>query len=131
MQIVGLSATVPNAGQFAQWLRAELFRADFRPVHLKEYVKCGREILVPVAQTAGSSHVPRIVSMLAQPNSGGAPVVDATCVRTLPPPLTGDDDHLHLLTLEAARDHSVLVFCATKVSIPPKINCNQMYICLK
>ena len=36
MQLLGLSATIPNAQELAAWLNAELVESDYRPVHLKE-----------------------------------------------------------------------------------------------
>ena len=37
-QILGLSATINNAGDIAEWLNAELVRSDYRPVKLYEGV---------------------------------------------------------------------------------------------
>lgn len=41
MQILGLSATVPNAKEISQWLKADLVVSDYRPVKLKEGVFLG------------------------------------------------------------------------------------------
>ncbi|MEK6970695.1 MAG: DEAD/DEAH box helicase [archaeon] len=38
LQIVALSATIPNADELAVWLKAELVESDYRPVPLKEGV---------------------------------------------------------------------------------------------
>lgn len=38
LQIIGLSATIPNAEQLAEWLNAELVLSEWRPVRLKEGV---------------------------------------------------------------------------------------------
>jgi len=42
--ILGLSATIPNAGELAEWLDAKLVESDFRPVQLKEGVFFNNEI---------------------------------------------------------------------------------------
>lgn len=40
MQILGLSATIPNAKELAEWLGAKLVQSDYRPIKLKEGVFC-------------------------------------------------------------------------------------------
>ncbi|MFS8003152.1 putative DNA-directed DNA polymerase [Helianthus anomalus] len=44
LQIVGMSATLPNVGAVADWLQAALYQTDFRPVPLEEYIKVGNSI---------------------------------------------------------------------------------------
>ena len=39
LQIIGMSATMPNAAQVASWLDAELLEDDFRPVPVYKYLK--------------------------------------------------------------------------------------------
>uniref|UniRef100_A0A6I8P2U6 DNA polymerase theta n=1 Tax=Ornithorhynchus anatinus TaxID=9258 RepID=A0A6I8P2U6_ORNAN len=89
VQIVGMSATLPNLGLLASWLNAELYQTDFRPVPLLERVKIG-----------------------------GA-VYDASLklVREFQPVLRvkGDEDHVVSLCYEVIHQgHSVLVFCPSK-----------------
>ncbi|HLC92801.1 MAG TPA: DEAD/DEAH box helicase [archaeon] len=38
MQVLGLSATIPNAKELAKWLSAQLVESDYRPVKLREGV---------------------------------------------------------------------------------------------
>ncbi|CDJ42257.1 DNA polymerase theta, putative [Eimeria tenella] len=44
IQLIGMSATLPNARQIADWLNAELFVTDERPSPLDIFVKVGPEV---------------------------------------------------------------------------------------
>lgn len=41
LQIIGMSATMPNADKVAGWLEAALYQTSFRPIPLDLYVKVG------------------------------------------------------------------------------------------
>ncbi|PSH00237.1 MAG: ski2-type helicase, partial [Nanohaloarchaea archaeon SW_4_43_9] len=43
-QMLGLSATISNSSELADWLKAELVESDYRPVELKEGIMEGNEI---------------------------------------------------------------------------------------
>ncbi|XP_040477243.1 DNA polymerase theta [Ursus maritimus] len=89
VQIVGMSATLPNLETVASWLNAELYHTNFRPVPLLESVKIGNSIYDSSMKL----------------------------VREFQPNLQvkGDEDHVVSLCYETICDnHSVLLFCPSK-----------------
>lgn len=44
MQVVALSATIPNSKELAEWLKAELVESNFRPIPVKEGIYFGNSI---------------------------------------------------------------------------------------
>lgn len=40
-----MSATIGNLKELAEFLDADIFHKDFRPVELTEYIKCGRDLV--------------------------------------------------------------------------------------
>nr|XP_060496936.1 DNA polymerase theta [Panthera onca] len=89
VQIVGMSATLPNLELVASWLNAELYHTNFRPVPLLESVKIGNSIYDSSMKL----------------------------VREFQPRLQvkGDEDHVVSLCYETICDnHSVLLFCPSK-----------------
>lgn len=45
MKILGLSATIPNANEVAEWLNAELVESDYRPIPLNEGIYFNSELI--------------------------------------------------------------------------------------
>ncbi|CAM1292012.1 POLQ (predicted) [Pycnogonum litorale] len=91
VQILGMSATLPNLSTLARWLNAELYRTDYRPVPLIELVKVGNAIY----DAAGTNKLREI------DNQGIS--------------FTNDGDHTIFLSLKTvAQGHGVLIFCPTK-----------------
>ncbi|ELW67555.1 DNA polymerase theta [Tupaia chinensis] len=89
VQIVGMSATLPNLDLIASWLNAELYHTDFRPVPLLETVKIGNSIY------DSSMKLVREFQPMLQ--------------------VKGDEDHIVSLCYETICDnHSVLLFCPSK-----------------
>ncbi|KAM9450755.1 DNA polymerase theta isoform 2-T2 [Clarias gariepinus] len=89
VQIVGMSATLPNLDLLAHWLNAELYHTDYRPVPLMEWVKIGTNIY------DGSMNLVR-------------PFTPAL-------PVKGDDDHIVSLCFETVQaGHATLLFCPSK-----------------
>uniref|UniRef100_A0A803LBW8 Helicase and polymerase-containing protein TEBICHI n=1 Tax=Chenopodium quinoa TaxID=63459 RepID=A0A803LBW8_CHEQI len=90
LQIVGMSATMPNVAAVAEWLHAALFQTEFRPVPLEEFIKVGNNIYDKKMEV----------------------------VRTIPKSadIRGKDpDHVVELCNEVVQDgHSVLIFCSSR-----------------
>ncbi|KAK0148331.1 DNA polymerase theta [Merluccius polli] len=89
VQIIGMSATLPNLSLLARWLGAELYQTDFRPVPLQEHLKVGCNIY--------NNRLSLVRKF--------SPVIN----------VKGDDDHIVSLSYETVREgHSVLLFCPSK-----------------
>ncbi|XP_020585718.1 helicase and polymerase-containing protein TEBICHI [Phalaenopsis equestris] len=90
LQIVGMSATMPNLSAVADWLQAALYQTNFRPVPLEEFIKVGNTIYDKKMDV----------------------------IRVLPKPadLGGKDpDHIVELCNEVVQEgHSVLLFCSSR-----------------
>ncbi|KNA12473.1 hypothetical protein SOVF_125610 [Spinacia oleracea] len=90
LQIVGMSATMPNVAAVAEWLHAALYQTEFRPVPLEEFIKVGSNIYDKKMEI----------------------------VRTIPKSadLGGKDpDHVVELCNEVVQDgNSVLIFCSSR-----------------
>ncbi|XP_008410516.1 DNA polymerase theta isoform X1 [Poecilia reticulata] len=89
VQIIGMSATLPNLSLLASWLSADLYQTDYRPVPLQEHLKVGCNIYDK----------------------------SLSVVRQFAPTLSvkGDDDHIVSLCYETVKEgHSVLLFCPSK-----------------
>ena len=89
IQIIGMSATLPNLHMLASWLNAHLYFTTFRPVPLAEHIKIGNRILNSFGKE---------VSVVA--NFGD---------------IKGDEEGIIPLCVETIKDgNSVLIFCPTK-----------------
>ncbi|KAL1315068.1 hypothetical protein HN51_041855 [Arachis hypogaea] len=90
LQIVGMSATMPNVAAVADWLQAALYQTEFRPVPLEEYIKVGNSIYDK------SMELSRTISKAA--DLGGK-----------------DPDHVVELCNEVVQEgQSVLIFCSSR-----------------
>ncbi|XP_035891820.1 helicase POLQ-like [Anopheles stephensi] len=103
IQIVGMSATIGNLTEVARFMLADVYSRDFRPVELKEYVKCGED-MYEVRSREQAGHAENVFGekrALEFPDC-------AEELRRI------DTDHVVRLILEVIPDSSCLVFCPTK-----------------
>nr|VDD00395.1 unnamed protein product [Brassica oleracea] len=99
LQIVGMSATMPNVGAVADWLQVRqteslfdisLYQTEFRPVPLEEYIKVGNTIYNKKMEVVRT--IPKAADM------GGK-----------------DPDHIIELCNEVVQEgNSVLIFCSSR-----------------
>ncbi|XP_016965729.1 helicase POLQ-like [Drosophila biarmipes] len=110
IQIVGMSATIGNLSEISSFLNADVYTRGFRPVELKEYIKCGRDLLEinSTGQTLEEIFVP----------SRSVDYNYSEAVKR------ADPDHLAGLISECAPEHCCLVFC------PSRKNCENVALLL-
>ncbi|GIY31215.1 hypothetical protein CDAR_80911 [Caerostris darwini] len=91
VQIIGMSATLPNLNVLSTWLDAELYHTDFRPVPLLEIFKIGTVLYHAKTKT---------------------PLRDLKKTNVS---FTKDVDHITYLSIETIiAGHGVLIFCPSK-----------------
>ncbi|XP_055631743.1 helicase POLQ-like [Toxorhynchites rutilus septentrionalis] len=100
IQIVGMSATIGNLNEIAKFLLADIYCRDFRPVELKEYVKCGDEMLEI------NSKADKLEDAFSNKRAVDFGYTEEQ--RRI------DPDHMIGLVVEVIPNASCLVFCPTK-----------------
>lgn len=98
-QIVGMSATLSNIADLCEFLRAELYANNFRPVQLTELVKLGN-FLYRINEQPKSTSSQDMVKFFRDLGSSSQQ--------------SKDPDHLSVLVAEIIPNGSVLIFCPTK-----------------
>ncbi|XP_067412926.1 helicase POLQ-like isoform X2 [Emydura macquarii macquarii] len=96
-QIIGMSATLNNVGDLQQFLQAEYYANNFRPVELKEYVKIQDSIYEVDNKAENGLTFSRLLNFKYSSN-----------LQRM------DPDHLIALVTEVIPNYSCLVFCPTK-----------------
>lgn len=97
IQIVGLSATIPNLKTIAIWLNASLYVTHYRPVPLIEKIKIDNKIY-------------EVEALLNDPNCRPLEIVSSSKIA-----IDRDYDDLCYLCIDSiVHGHSVLVFCESK-----------------
>lgn len=102
IQIIGMSATISNLPEVAEFLRADIYTRDFRPVELTEYAKIGAEIY-SINQKASC-----VSEAFVKLRDCGDKYNQKMEKR--------DPDHLLELVMEVCPKFSCLIFCATKAN---------------
>lgn len=100
IQVVGMSATIGNLDEVARFMDADIYCRDFRPVELREYVKCGSDLFEINTQARTLED--------AFKNKTPVPFEDNEEQRKV------DPDHVINLVLEVIPTKSCLLFCPTK-----------------
>uniref|UniRef100_A0A1I8M9D2 Helicase POLQ-like n=1 Tax=Musca domestica TaxID=7370 RepID=A0A1I8M9D2_MUSDO len=100
IQIVGMSATIGNLSEISTFLNADVYTRGFRPVELKEYIKCGRDILQINLQ---GQTLEEIFVFSRSVNFNYSEAV-----------LRSDPDHLAGLVTECAPKNGCLIFCSSR-----------------
>ena len=90
IQIIGMSATLPNLDMLSKWLEGQLYCTDYRPVPLQEMVKVGTTLFDTKFEKIRDLHVHASESS------------------------TDEEDIVKLCEETATSGHSVLIFCPTK-----------------
>uniref|UniRef100_A0A670ZG04 Helicase POLQ-like n=1 Tax=Pseudonaja textilis TaxID=8673 RepID=A0A670ZG04_PSETE len=96
-QIIGMSATLRNVEDLQQFLKAEFYTSNFRPVELKEYVKIQDSIYETDSKAENGLTFSRLLDFKYSSELQKV-----------------DPDHLIALVTEVIPKHSCLVFCPTK-----------------
>ncbi|XP_001354267.3 helicase POLQ-like [Drosophila pseudoobscura] len=110
IQIVGMSATIGNLSEISAFLNADVYTRGFRPVELKEYIKCGSDLL----EINSAGHT---LEEIFVPNR----TLDFNYSEAVK---RADPDHLAGLISECAPEHCCLVFC------PSRKNCENVALLL-
>ena len=93
VQILGMSATLPNLDVVAHWLDAALYSTDYRPVPLQECLKIDKHLINKEGSDETIQNIPKL---------NVTQIVD-------------EDDLIALCYETVSQYHSVLIFCPTKV----------------
>ena len=128
LQIIGMSATIPNLNDIAKWLNAELFITDYRPVTLNEHIVVDNKIIKISTNSAEPSNSPfNSLQSIAGPSGGGFGLnnnndnveIKFRQIRTISCNLlklktTFSQSLIHMAIESLAQGFSTLIFCPTR-----------------
>lgn len=92
IQLIGMSATLPNVDHLCKWLKAEFYTTQFRPVELKEMIKIDKNVF---------DNKFKFIKIVQNQWSGFFPIQDS-------------DDIFELVMETIGENLQVIIFCATK-----------------
>ncbi|XP_011494066.1 PREDICTED: helicase POLQ-like [Ceratosolen solmsi marchali] len=97
IQIIGMSATIGNLKEISTFLNAEMYVHNFRPIAIKEYVKCESEIWLVDSRTEELFTDKKIINYKYSEKA-----------------LQLDPDYLGGLVMDVVPNDSCLIFCSSK-----------------
>ncbi|KAH0554790.1 helicase POLQ-like isoform X2 [Cotesia glomerata] len=97
IQIIGMSATIGNLNEIAEFLKADLYTKNFRPVELEEYVMCNDQLWQVDLEIDDTL---RLKKRVAQSYSETASKLDP--------------DKIGGLVMEVVPKQNCLIFCASR-----------------
>ena len=123
LQLVGMSATLPNLDSIGKWLGADVFKTSFRPVELYKYLVLEKESSHAEQSKLSSTDPPKAIIQRAVEREGESSSLMETC-REMPIVATSPGTSITARIvatlanecLSAKERHSVLVFCESKAA---------------
>ncbi|XP_076295876.1 helicase POLQ-like [Lasioglossum baleicum] len=97
IHIIGMSATIGNLKEIAEFLNADLYTGNFRPIEIKEYVKCNDDIWLVDLKSE---------DLLTDPKKINYPYSDNAAII--------DPDRIGGLVTDVVPQDSCLVFCSSR-----------------
>ncbi|CAM9293744.1 unnamed protein product, partial [Phaeothamnion confervicola] len=111
LQVVGLSATLPNMEEVADWMGAILYTSEFRPVPLTERVlRNGTELLDRKEKLVRTL----LIDGVGYGSGGGEPAAQGKRARRPDPGLLAAQGLAVLCRESVAAANQVIIFCSTR-----------------
>eukprot|EP00759_Apiculatamorpha_spiralis_P018504 PhF_6_TR24835/c0_g1_i1/m.34250/K19178/HELQ; POLQ-like helicase len=109
VQIIGMSATIPNLTHLSRWIQAIAYEGQYRPITLEQHLVCGGTVCLHTAPTSVQPG-----SILVDDDDETSRSATLAFNRNLA--AKTEWEMIVELVQECYPQHSVLVFCPTKAS---------------
>ncbi|KAL8953695.1 MAG: hypothetical protein Q9222_000440 [Ikaeria aurantiellina] len=109
VQIIGMSATLPNTRLLAQWLNAKYYESKFKPIPVKEYLVCDGDVYPVSTSSAFFRAASQTNGSQASPSAFACRRIQASTYNELRDPVTNAVVALAIET--ASEGFGALVFC--------------------